>query len=115
MREYPVEQIQSWHAHVYFDGDSRDRAKALHDRAPELFPAAEIGRFHDKPVGPHPMWSFQIAFAPDQLFAVTSWFALNRNGLDVFIHPNTGDALTDHRDRALWIGRSYELDLEPLK
>jgi DOPA 4,5-dioxygenase len=27
------------------------------------------------------------------------------------MHPNTGDALADHRDRAMWIGRSYPLNL----
>ena len=70
-----------------------------------------MGRFHEKPVGPHPMWSYQLAFAPAGFPHVVSWLALNHDGLDVFIHPNTGDELRDHRDSALWIGRSYELDL----
>ena len=30
---------------------------------------------------------------------------LNHGALDVFIHPNTGDDLRDHRDSALWLGR----------
>jgi len=29
----------------------------------------------------------------------------------VFIHPNTGQDLEDHRDRALWIGQSMPLVL----
>jgi len=31
---------------------------------------------------------------------------------DVFLHPNTGDGLTDHRDAAVWIGHSHTLKLE---
>jgi DOPA 4,5-dioxygenase len=39
---------------------------------------------------------------------------LNHGVLDVFIHPNTGEELIDHRDRALWLGRSHTLDLSAL-
>ena len=39
---------------------------------------------------------------------------LNHGTLDVFIHPNTGDELSDHRDGALWLGKSYTLDLSVL-
>ena len=74
----------------------------------------ELGRFHERPVGPHPMWSYQLAFAPAGFPDVVSWLALNHDGLDVFIHPNTGDALRDHRDCALWLGRSHVLNLAAL-
>jgi DOPA 4,5-dioxygenase len=30
------------------------------------------------------------------------------------VHPNTGDALRDHRDSALWLGRSHTLNLAAL-
>jgi DOPA 4,5-dioxygenase len=36
---------------------------------------------------------------------------LNHGTLDVFVHPNTDDPLRDHRDCAIWLGRSYPLDL----
>ena len=45
---------------------------------------------------------------------VVGWLTLNRGALDVFVHPNTGDALADHRDRALWLGRSHTLNLAAL-
>jgi len=32
----------------------------------------------------------------------------------VFVHPNTDDALRDHRDSALWLGRSHTLNLVAL-
>lgn len=107
--------IDSWHAHVYFDATSRDAAWALREVINgELAGLVEMGRFHEKPVGPHPMWSYQLAFAPQHFAHVVGWLTLNHGALDVFVHPNTGDELRDHRDSALWLGRSYALDLAAL-
>lgn len=107
--------IESWHAHVYFDSASRPEAWTLRETIEvELAGQVEIGRFHEKPVGPHPMWSYQLAFAPVHFSHVMSWLALNHGTLDVFVHPNTGDELRDHRDSALWLGKSHELNLAAL-
>ena len=107
--------IGSWHAHVYFDAARRDAAWALRERiAQALDGRFEMGRFHERPVGPHPMWSYQLAFAPEQFAFIVGWLALNHAGLDVFIHPNTDDPLRDHRDGALWLGRSHTLNLAAL-
>ena len=40
------------------------------------------------------------------------WLALNREGLVLFVHPNTGEDLEDHRDRAIWLGAKLDLKLE---
>ena len=107
--------IESWHAHVYFDASSRETARALRDIiATELATRVELGRFHERPVGPHPMWSYQLAFDAEAFTAVVGWLALNHGALDVFMHPNTGDELRDHRDCALWLGRSHVLNLAAL-
>jgi len=107
-----VSAIESWHAHVYFDAGTRDAALALRGViAAQLGDRVALGRFHERPVGPHPAWSYQLAFAPAQFPEVVAWLALNHGALDVFVHPNTGDELRDHRDSAIWIGRSYQLDL----
>lgn len=107
--------ISSWHAHVYFGANSRDAAWTLREViAAELATRVEIGRFHEKPVGPHPAWTYQVAFDAAEFAHVVGWLSLNHGALDVLIHPNTGDALSDHRDGALWIGRSYTLDLSAL-
>jgi len=112
MTNHDPASIASWHAHVYFDERSRDAASALRDVVAAHFgERVAVGRFHERPVGPHPQWSFQVAFAPDALADVASWLVLNHGALDVFLHPNTGDPLRDHRDCAMWIGRSYTLDL----
>jgi DOPA 4,5-dioxygenase len=107
--------IRSWHAHVYFDAASRDAAWALREVIRSaLAERVELGRFHDKPVGPHPMGSYQLAFAPSAFAGIVGWLALNHGALDVLVHPNTDDELRDHRDAALWIGRSHALVLGAL-
>jgi DOPA 4,5-dioxygenase len=107
--------IESWHAHIYFDTTRRDAAWALRELiTAELGGVIEMGRFHEKPVGPHPMWSYQLAFPAANFAQVVSWLALNHGTLDVFVHPNTDDELRDHRDSALWLGRSYALNLAAL-
>lgn len=107
--------IESWHAHIYFDASSRDAAWALREQIEAHWnDKLRIGRFHERPVGPHPMWSYQLGFAHAQFADVVGWLALNHGALDVFVHPNTGDALRDHRDAAVWIGRSHELVLTAL-
>ena len=94
-----MNKIKSYHAHVYFDEDTLEQAEALCQEAAQNFKLV-MGRVHQKPVGPHPMWSCQLAFAPDVFAQIIPWLALNRNGLTVFTHPDTGDDLADHRDHA---------------
>ena len=105
-----MSEIRGFHAHVYFDEASLEQARALCEAARDRF-AVEMGRMHEKLVGPHPRWSCQLAFEPDQFGQVIPWLALNRDGLTVFIHPETGDDLTDHTDHAMWMGELLTLDL----
>jgi len=113
MGEVETGAIESYHAHVYYDAESKDRAKRLRERLAAAF-EVELGRWHDRPVGPHPMGSYQVAFPPAAFGAILSWLALNRDGLVVFVHPNTGDDLADHRDHAIWLGGMPALDLDAL-
>lgn len=105
--------IQGYHAHVYFDAVSVARARALCEQAATLFPL-KMGRVHEKPVGPHPDWSCQLAFKAEVFATVVPWLMLNRAGLVVLVHPLTGNDLVDHRDRALWMGAVRPLDLSVL-
>lgn len=102
--------IESWHAHVYFDADTVGKAREICADCRDAF-GIEMGRVHERPVGPHPDWSCQLSVPVEKLAEVISWLALNRSGLVVFIHPNTGSALEDHRDRAVWMGAVRPLDL----
>jgi len=106
--------IRGYHAHVYFGPDSEAEARALYTRIPDALPKAALGRFHARPVGPHPAWSYQIAFAADRFGDVVPWLALNRGNLDVLVHGISGDDLYDHTALVMWLGRSYTLDLSVL-
>lgn len=105
--------ITDYHAHVYYDAASKATAAALRDTIAARF-TVKLGRWHDDPVGPHPTGSYQIAFGPELFATLVPWLMLNRAGLTVLVHPNTGEDLADHRDRALWLGESRELDLSVL-
>jgi aromatic ring-cleaving dioxygenase len=105
--------ITGYHAHVYYDADTREQARQLCEAAGKRFPLT-VGRMHDNPVGPHPRGSCQLAFSPDQFAAVVSWLVANRHGLTVFAHAETGNALKDHTDHTIWLGPSETLDLSKL-
>ncbi|MEP3844536.1 MAG: DOPA 4,5-dioxygenase family protein [Paracoccaceae bacterium] len=103
--------IKGWHAHIYFDADTVDQARKLADDAEAAFDV-EKGRVYEREVGPHPMWSCQLAFGPDVFAKLAPWLALNRGDLIIFVHPDTGDHLADHRDHALWFGGYLQLKLD---
>jgi aromatic ring-cleaving dioxygenase len=109
-----ISSIQDWHAHVYFDATSREAALALRREIEARFDM-QMGRFHEKLVGPHPCWSYQVAIKPELFAEIVPWLAHNRGDLVILVHPNTGDDLGDHRDRAIWLGAKLELDLSVLK
>ena len=88
-------------------------AEALCQGAGTAF-GIKVGRMHDNPVGPHPRGSCQLTIGKGQLEAVISWLVLNRKGLTVFTHAQTGNALKDHTDHVIWLGPSETLKLSAL-
>jgi DOPA 4,5-dioxygenase len=110
MSERATSDITGYHAHVYYDAEF----EARFDTSPSSTSNIRMGRWHDNPVGPHPMGSYQIAFAPALFAEIVPWLALNRRGLTVFIHPETGDDVTDHSDYAIWLGEQRQVDLSVL-
>ena len=109
-----MDEIREFHAHVYFDDASLEHARKLCRAAGERFDV-RVGRVHERLVGPHPRWSCQLAFAPSLFGDVIPWLALHRDGLTVFIHPDTGDVMKDHTQHALWMGEMLALNLDALK
>ena len=104
-------KITEFHAHVYFGPETRDAAVRLCEDARMRF-EIQMGRVQEKPVGPHPHWSCQLAFAPEKFGEVIPWLALHRGKLGVFIHPETGDFRKDHTDHVMWLGPSATLNLK---
>jgi DOPA 4,5-dioxygenase len=107
--------ISGWHAHVYYDpAATRPVAAALREGIAARFPDAVLGRWHDVPVGPHPTAMYQVAF-PAALFPeLVPFIALNRAGLTVLVHPETGRQRADHTAHALWMGAVLPLDVSVL-
>jgi aromatic ring-cleaving dioxygenase len=108
-----IAAIKDYHVHVYYDpAKSRGRAERLRERVAAAFPQAKLGRWHDEMVGPHPQSMYQIAFPAGMLAAFVPWLMLNRDGLTVLLHPETGDDYTDHSAHAAWFGAVLPLRLE---
>jgi aromatic ring-cleaving dioxygenase len=106
MNTPPVPDIAAWHAHIYYDpANTRDRAETLRTKIEAAFPAAIVGSWHDKLVGPHTSAMFQIAFAHDLFDTLVPFLALNRDGLAILVHADsTGDHKADHTTHAIWMG-----------
>lgn len=102
--------IQDFHAHIYYDPEEVDRAKALAAATQSRFPIA-VGHFHLKPVGPHPRGSVQLTVPRDLFGDVAQFLALNRGELTIFAHAETGDDVADHTRHVIWFGESEKLDL----
>jgi aromatic ring-cleaving dioxygenase len=106
-------QISGYHAHVYYDPATRAKAERLRAGIGERF-AARLGGWHEEPVGPHPVAMYQVAFAIDEFSRLVPWLMLNRDGLDILVHPITDDAVADHSRHALWLGSPLPLRLDRL-
>jgi aromatic ring-cleaving dioxygenase len=110
----PGPALHGYHAHVYFGEATRSVAERLAHRLNENF-AVEIGAFSGDRVGPHPIPQFQMIFTTAQFEAVVPWLMLNREGLDILIHPLTNDMVDDHTVYACWLGKPVELVLDHMQ
>ena len=106
---HPIAEIASYHAHIYFDGPAqRAIALTLRDQIAERF-SVSLGRVHDRLVGPHTRAMYQISFDVATFAQLVPWLMINRSGLAVLIHPNTGRERRDHLTHALWLGEMLPL------
>ena len=108
-------QIRGYHAHIYYDpATTKEVAARLRDAIGNRF-IGRVGNWHDEPVGPHPVSMYQIAFPVEEFPRLVPWLMLNRSGLNVLVHPETGDAYDDHARHALWLGTPLPLRLGVLR
>jgi aromatic ring-cleaving dioxygenase len=105
--------IGGYHAHVYYDADSRATAERLAAAVTDKF-AVELGGFFDEPIGPHPVANLQIIFSTAEFASVVPWLMRNRCGLNVLIHPLTDDSVRDHDTDGAWLGTPVPLKLHVL-
>ena len=107
-------RIDGYHAHVYYDAETRAVAERVREGIARHF-STRLGRWHDKPVGPHPVSMYQVAFAVEEFPRLVPWLMLNREGLSVLVHPETGNEYDDHAVYASWLGTPIPLRLDTLR
>lgn len=61
------------------------------------------------------MPQFQVIFNSAQFQSVVPWLMLNREGLDILVHPLTDDMVDDHSVYALWLGSPIKLKLDTMQ
>jgi aromatic ring-cleaving dioxygenase len=106
----PLDTIWSYHAHIYFDGaEQRGIAETLREEIDQRF-SVLLGRWHDRPVGPHARPMYLAAFAPAEFSRFVPWLMINRRGLAVLIHPNTGHPRRNHVSDAIWLGEILDIN-----
>ncbi|KAL1619334.1 hypothetical protein SLS56_010134 [Neofusicoccum ribis] len=105
--------------HIYFyqaDASQLKFATELWERIRREFPELRIYQLWDKPIGPHVTAMFEVnLFTPEQFGAFIPWLVVNRGPLSALLHPNTGDDLRDHSQRATWLGEQLPLNMGPLR
>ncbi len=108
-----MSELKGYHAHVYYDAATRPVAERLRDTIIRKF-AVEPGAFSDEPRGPHPISQFNVIFEIPEFQNIVPWLMLNREGLDVLVHPLTESNYDDHSKNALWLGTPVPLRLDRL-
>jgi len=108
--------ISGYHAHIYYDpATTREVAARLRLGIAAAFPAATIGSWHDEAVGPHTVAMYQVVFGQEDFARLVPWLMLNRDRLDVLVHPLAGNAYDDHTVYAMWLGDKLPLRLDVLR
>src|SRR5260370_41565280 len=102
------------HAHVYYEPATRPVAERLRDTIITQF-AVRPGAFSDEPIGPHPISQFSVIFETEEFQKIVPWLMLNREGLDVLVHPLTESSYDDHSKNAMWLGTPVPMRLENLR
>jgi aromatic ring-cleaving dioxygenase len=113
MTKRPENIHDKYHAHVYFGPKTSVAARQFCDAVGGTFDV-KVGRFHEKPVGPHPHWSCQVSFDTTMFDKLIGWMDANRGELDIFVHGQTGNDLDDHTVYATWLGSPAVLNLASL-
>jgi aromatic ring-cleaving dioxygenase len=101
--------VKSYHAHIYFDEDSFEKAATIRKWVADRF-FVELGNWNTAPRGPHVTPSFYFGFTNDLLPIVIPWLQLNSLGLTILLHPNTDDPRADHLHYALWVNRAQPVN-----
>jgi aromatic ring-cleaving dioxygenase len=107
-------KIDGYHGHVYYNAETRSVAEQLRETIATTF-GVEVRDLSDVPIGPHLVPQFRFAFSAAQFDMIVPWLMLNRQGMDVLVHPLTDDSHADHSRYAIWLGAPVALKLDTLR
>jgi DOPA 4,5-dioxygenase len=106
--------IDGYHGHVYYGPETRTLAEQVRETLAATF-GVEARQLSDAPIGPHLVPQFRFTFTTAQFDKVVPWLMLNRQGLDVLVHPLTDSSYDDHSRYAIWLGSPVALKLDTLR
>ena len=109
-----MSENKGWHAHVYYNAETKAKAAKLSATLRAKF-KVEGGALSDEPRGPHPISQFNVIFEVPEFQDVVPWLMLNRDGLDILVHPLTDSSYNDHTDYAMWLGQPVALRTDILR
>ena len=75
---------------------------------------SKVPKFNTKPIGPHPVGSFEVWVPVEYLPKMLTFMMYKRGTLSVLVHPLGRTEIRDHTSDAMWLGPSFPLDLSPL-
>jgi DOPA 4,5-dioxygenase len=97
-------KIGGYHA-FYYNTETRQRAQRPRDTIASTL-GVGVRELSDEPRGPHPIPQFRFTFTAAQFEKVVRWLMLNRDNLDVFVHPLTTLTTTTRAMRCGSVRRS---------
>ena len=109
-----MSENKGYHAHIYYDPSTRPAAEMLRETIAGRFDV-RVGELSDEPRGPHPISQFVAIFETPEFQNIVPWLMLNRDGLDVLVHPLTESSYDDHSKNALWLGTPVPMRLDILR
>jgi len=109
-----MSENKGYHAHVYYNAETKPVAAKLRDTLIGRF-KVEGGALSDEPRGPHPISQFNVIFETPEFQNIVPWLMLNRDGLDVLVHPLTESSYNDHTANAMWLGSPVALNTGMLR
>ncbi|KAI1287331.1 Dopa 4,5-dioxygenase [Halotydeus destructor] len=113
------DEIFAYHFHTYyFQDDAEEKAQAASFRqtiiglvSSGVFAECAVNRFNERPIGPHPVGSFETCCNKTSVPMALSWFMKNHGNHSILLHPLTRLQLVDHTESAMWLGEPYPLVL----
>ena len=107
-------EVSGFHAHVYFSTGQQPEARHLWEAVQSRF-NVKIQHWREAAHGPHPCGAYQVDFDAGLFGEFVPWLMLHRQGLDILVHPLSGDDVEDHTDYAMWLGAPLALDIDFLR